>query len=302
MRISPLVSIIIPTFNRGYCLTRTIKSVLDQTYSNWELIIVDNYSEDETSDIILGFKDERITEIKFHNNGVVAASRNVGIREAKGEYIALLDSDDWWTAEKLEVCVATLESGFDVVYHDLFVISTLPLRPSHYRRLRTRHLTNPAFKDLLNNGNAINNSSVVVRRRQLQDIGGFSEEKELIAAEDFDGWLRLSQRTDRFRKVDKTMGYYWHGDGNLTAPHRTLSNVLSLKERYFPQILDSDMPGWMVYALSRAYYDSGQFAEASKHALLSLKKGGELPVVAKASYTWTVAKVRILVGGGVIEN
>ena len=97
----PEFSVILPTYNRANTIKRAIDSVLGQTISNWELIIVDNFSSDNTSDIVMGYSDARIKLIHFRNNGVIAASRNKGIEHALGEFIAFLDSDDWWHKDKL---------------------------------------------------------------------------------------------------------------------------------------------------------------------------------------------------------
>ena len=99
---SQLISIIMPTFQHGHCISRSIQSVLDQTYESWELIIIDNHSVDNTSDIVLSFKDSRIKYLKFPNNGIIAASRNHGVLISKGDWIAFLDSDDWWEQSKLQ--------------------------------------------------------------------------------------------------------------------------------------------------------------------------------------------------------
>jgi glycosyltransferase involved in cell wall biosynthesis len=90
----PLISIIIPTYNRAYILENAIKSVLEQTYSAWELIIVDNGSTDNTPDCVNKFKDNRITTIKEANNLGPALARNKGLEVANGEWITYLDSDN----------------------------------------------------------------------------------------------------------------------------------------------------------------------------------------------------------------
>ena len=107
----PLVSIIIPTYNREFCIGRAIKSVIDQTFTNWELIVVDNNSTDNTVEVVNNFLDERILVKKINNNGVVAISRNRGIRLARGVFVAFLDSDDWWKPQKLESALKLLELG-----------------------------------------------------------------------------------------------------------------------------------------------------------------------------------------------
>ena len=100
---NPLVSIIIPTYNRANDLKRALQSVFDQTFTDWEILVVDNHSIDETDSLIKSFNDPKIKLLKIHNEGVIAKSRNLGFKHALGEYIAFLDSDDWWKPKKLEV-------------------------------------------------------------------------------------------------------------------------------------------------------------------------------------------------------
>ena len=111
------ISIIIPTYNRKNELIRAINSVLKQTYIFWELLIVDNHSSDGTLNYINSIDDHRIRFLSINNNGVIASSRNLGIRQSTGEYIAFLDSDDWWKDDKLEKSIAYLERGYDFIYH-----------------------------------------------------------------------------------------------------------------------------------------------------------------------------------------
>ena len=97
-----LVSIIMPSWNTGRFIAETIQSVIDQTYTNWELIIVDDCSSDNTDEVVSSFKDERIKYFHNQKNSGAALTRNKALREAQGEWIAFLDSDDVWTPEKLE--------------------------------------------------------------------------------------------------------------------------------------------------------------------------------------------------------
>lgn len=97
-----LVSIIMPSYNTAKFIADTIQSVLNQTYTNWELIIVDDCSNDNTDEIVSNFQDERIHYLKNELNSGAAVSRNRALKEAKGKWIAFLDSDDLWMSEKLE--------------------------------------------------------------------------------------------------------------------------------------------------------------------------------------------------------
>ena len=99
---NPLVSVVVPTFNRKELLTKTVHSILNQTYKNTEVIIVDNYSNYDIISHVATFSDPRISLFQNENHGIIAVNRNFGIEKAKGEYIAFCDDDDLWVPEKLE--------------------------------------------------------------------------------------------------------------------------------------------------------------------------------------------------------
>lgn len=107
-----LVSIVMPSYNTGNFISETINSVLKQTYTNWELIVVDDCSKDNTDEVVKEFlNDERIKYIKNEKNSGAAVSRNRAIKEAKGRWIAFLDSDDLWTEDKLEKQIKFMEDN-----------------------------------------------------------------------------------------------------------------------------------------------------------------------------------------------
>ena len=117
--IGGLVSIIMPSWNTSKWIGESIKSVISQTYQNWELIIVDDCSTDNTDEIVAAFKDSRIRYIKNEKNSGAAITRNRALREAKGEWIAFLDSDDIWMPEKLEKMINFMVSNnYSFAYHD----------------------------------------------------------------------------------------------------------------------------------------------------------------------------------------
>ena len=113
-----LISIIIPTFNHAQYLERCLKSIENQTIRNYEIIIVDNHSTDNTKTIVDNFKYLPIKYLLIHNNGVYAKSRNLGIKNSSGDIIAFLDSDDWWKENKLHESYKLLKKGYDMVYHN----------------------------------------------------------------------------------------------------------------------------------------------------------------------------------------
>lgn len=263
----PLISIIIPTYNRVRGLDRALKSVLVQTYQHWEALVVDNCSSDNTDDLIKSFNDPRIKLFKVHNEGIIAVSRNLGINQARGEYIAFLDSDDWWSSKKLEKSIKYLRQGADVVYHDLF-LATKSNQRLFWRKARTRNLKSPVFQDLLMNGNTLGNSSVVIRKDLLSTINGLSEDRNLIAIEDYDAWLRIAKFTEKFKRIPQTLGYYWVGGGNMSNPTRLLKNLNTIEERFAKEMLD--LYGyrsiyWLSYAKGRAYYCLGYYKIAKKN-------------------------------------
>lgn len=271
----PVVSIVIPTYNRVRDLERALKSVFAQTYSDWEALVVDNHSSDNTDDLIKSCNDSRINLFKIHNNGVIAASRNLGIQHANGEYVAFLDSDDWWAPQKLEKSLKHLDAGADVVYHDLFLM-TKHRQKLLWQKTRTRVLKNPVFEDLIINGNALNTSSVVLRRSILEDINGFAEDRGLIGSEDYDVWLRTAKITEEFVRIPRTLGYYWAGDGNFWAGGKDgtsferiiagLDYLVSIYTEDFSKLKGTAY--WIDYAKANAYYNMGSYSMAKKHAKL----------------------------------
>lgn len=115
--IDGLVSIIMPSWNTDKFIAETIQSVIDQTYTNWELIIVDDCSSDNTNQIVASFEDERIKYLHNEKNLGAALTRNKALREAKGEWIAFLDSDDLWMPEKLEHQIDFMnENGYSLSF------------------------------------------------------------------------------------------------------------------------------------------------------------------------------------------
>lgn len=271
---TPLVSVVIPTYNHARYLGRALQSVFDQTYTNWEAIVIDNYSTDHTDEVLGRFSDPRITSIKIHNNGVIAASRNMGLRTAKGDWIAFLDSDDWWKTNKIQVCIEHIHDNVDLIYHYMEIVRDPPFS-FRQKHLRSRQLQKPVLLDLLLNGNAIANSSVVVRKTLLERIGGIDEDVEMIASEDYNTWLRIAQITDGFVKVPNSLGYYRiHNQGtsqrDMSVPIRraisTFTSVLSNEQQ-------ARIESVLQYTHGRFQFLQSDYVDARQCLVHSLRHG-----------------------------
>lgn len=253
------VSVIIPTYNRAKALQRCLDSLSIQTYKRFEVLVCDDGSTDDTEQIVGQFKNQLdITYYKNENFGGPAKPRNTGIQHATGKYLAFLDSDDWWTPEKLEKSVQALEAGADIVYHDLYRMLDGVRKPIFREKVKTWSVKAPVFDDLLFNGNAISNSSVVVRSDFMKKIGGFSEDKQLIAAEDYDAWLGIARLTDKFVRLPSCLGYYTVGKDNLTSSNRTM---MTIKKRLDldKNTLNGFVPLWVNRSLCKVYFNKRSY-------------------------------------------
>ena len=290
---NPLVSIIIPTYNRAEDLKRALQSVFDQTFTNWEVVVVDNHSVDDTDSLIKSFNNQKIKLFKIHNSGIISASRNLGLKHALGEYIAFLDSDDWWLPKKLEESIKYMMQGADIVYHDLFYVTKSDQR-FNWRRVRGRKLKSPVFYDLLESGNALPNSSVVVRKKLLNEIKGLSEDKDMVSSEDYDAWLRIARISEKFQKIPNVLGFYWAGGGNVTNPDRTLKYITALEKLYIDTTPDLGVKGrifWLNYAKGRACFCLKDFKNANKH--LSLNHWTRVPFIINLKTCWMLLVISL---------
>lgn len=265
----PLISIIIPTYNHSRYLGRALQSIHDQKYENWEVFIVDNHSTDDTFNVVKKFDDPRVNYLKIHNGGIIAASRNMGINASRGDWLAFLDSDDWWSIDKLEVCSKYIDDNIDLIHHDLDVVYD---QPSFFNRRLTcsRQLKSPTLKDLLIKGNAIVNSTVIVRKKLINKIGGISEDQNMVASEDYNTWLRIAALTDQFKYIPKSLGWYQVHTNGISQRDMSKSNRAAIAE--FKDQLTSDQLCETDKLLS---YLSGRFNFLKKeyvNAELALKK------------------------------
>ncbi len=256
----PLISIIIPSFNSAPYIKRLITSLLSQTYTNWEAIIVDNNSIDNTVELLKNYVDPRIKIYSIKNEGIIAKSRNLAIKNSNGSWVAFLDSDDWWTPNKLNECVKyVITEKFDLIYHDLFLVNK-PNQNTFKKLAKSRKLKSPVFEDLIINGNGILNSSVIVRKDLLHKVGLLSCETTKVSWEDYDCWLKISKTTEKFLYISKPLGYYWLAGGNLTNPYRDLTNAKSIYNYYINSHFDK-IPFWIIFSKGKSLIAIGNLKE-----------------------------------------
>lgn len=191
MKTKPLISIITPIFNGEKYILETIQSVLEQTYTNWEMIIVDNKSTDNSIEVIKTVCDDRIKIIKLeYNSGGPARPRNIGIENVKGKYIAFLDADDVWLPHKLEKQIAYLEENSDIdICHTLAnVINGNSVYKGYFDNQRVFNKVKPFISqnNILFYTNNININSTLMRN---ENTLRFEEDKNLVALEDWKYWI-----------------------------------------------------------------------------------------------------------------
>jgi glycosyltransferase involved in cell wall biosynthesis len=194
------VSVIIPAYNAARFVSNAIESALGQTVAPLEVIVVDDGSRDDTADVVSRFPAP--VRLVRQANGGPAAARNHGAREAKGEWLALLDADDTWLPHKLERQM-TLARDPKVA-----VIYAMPAGHNQ---------TRPATFEELWRRNCIDNSSALIRRSAFLELGGFDEDRAIIGVEDYNLWLRLAASGWRMACVPETLHCYTPAPNNLSS-------------------------------------------------------------------------------------
>lgn len=259
MQTQPLVSIIIPTYNRKHYIVDAIDSCLAQTYPNCEIIVVDDGSTDDTEAFLRNRYGGQIRYIYQDNQGP-AIARNNGIAIAKGELIQFCDADDQLVKTKIQQCVDYLQAHTDVaVVHTYyqFVASDgkTPLETPPFPKF-----TDNLFCDLLKlTGNHILVSSTMVRKSALDDVGAFPHDPDHRSAEDWDMFLRLAST------------YKFHGIDEPLVLRRTHSNMISDDTYYgalgrLKTIQNARTYNWQA-CLSEADFNR---IEAARHHMLAL--------------------------------
>jgi GT2 family glycosyltransferase len=216
----PTVSIITPAFNAERTIVETIESVQKQTYSDFELIIIDDGSKDLTLELVQSVKDERLKVFSYENGGVCAA-RNRGISRATGEFIAFLDADDLWTSDKLELQLAALqqhpEAGVAYSWNYFFIDGQEEISPG-----KSFFFEGNVYPQLLVENFLANGSNPLIRKEIIESVGEFDSTFPHCA--DWDFYLRLAARCP-FAVVPKHQVFYRQSFGSMTSQTSKIDGI-----------------------------------------------------------------------------
>ena len=257
-----LISIIIPTYNRASLLTECINNILEQTYKDFEIIIVSDGSTDHSKYEISKINDSRIQFIDLDKNyGYPAKARNEGINISKGEFIAFCDDDDLWEKDKLEKQMKMVHLGYNFIYSNFKFINK---SKGFIRNLYSKDILNFILNKLNNKisylfmafTNPIVNSSVLVQKKIITSVM-FDESKIYKATEDYQLWIKIYDSSKTFYLTEESVSYRIH-ENNISSD--ILSNltkcVLVMKAidpKNFIQIIFKKM-GVIFYSLRISIY------------------------------------------------
>lgn len=279
-----MISVIMPCYNAAPFIEEAISSVLQQTYPDAQIIVIDDGSDDATPDIIRNLAathPDRITLLHQDHQGPYPA-RNLGLRHARGNYIAFLDADDWWREDCLERLLRALQdSSADLAYCGWqnvgeYTSNSEPYIPPAYEEQDTvsaflRSCPWPIH-------------AALVRRTVLDAVQGFSE--RCFSSMDYDLWLRILAHTRNIVRVPEVLAFYrWHGSGQISATkwkqvldavqvrRDFTSNASSLVKHIPPEALQQLVDGQLLKEAYRAYWKR-DLPNAQKLFREAFKRGG----------------------------
>lgn len=231
-----LVSVVIPTYNASVFVREAIESVLRQTYSLFEIIIVDDESNDGTSEIVRSYGDRVCYYEKKHEG--VSVARNFGVVHARGEFIAFLDADDTWEKDKLEKQVLLFsDENVGLIYTDMEFFGEA-FRYRLFSEMAHGMWVGDVISRLLR-GNFIGTSSVVVRRTVFEGVGGFP--RGVAIGEDYRTWLRISLESKIQAVKEPLVRYRMHGN---QASKDKKKSYRALIDMYFSLLRNRDFAAY----------------------------------------------------------
>jgi glycosyltransferase involved in cell wall biosynthesis len=248
------ISVITPTYNRAHLLGRAVQSVLGQTFRDFELIVVDDGSTDNTQEVVANMGDERLRYIRHERNRGASAARNTGIRAARGAYIAFQDSDDEWMPDKLEKQIRAFEnasSALGVVYTGFWRIEgdKRTYIPSSQIEPKDGNVHSVLLKT-----NFIAPPEVLIKRECFEKAGMFDEELHML--EDWELWIRLSKYY-QFKCLNEPLVRSYYTSGSVNAQRYRIqarARKLILKKHYEDMKRDRGLLSRLKLMISKICY------------------------------------------------
>jgi glycosyltransferase involved in cell wall biosynthesis len=196
VRDNPLITIVIPTYNRLVFVQQAIASVIAQTYTHWELIVVDDGSDDGTSQEVICGLDHRIRLLAQAHTGNIALLRNAGVNAGSGEWLAFLDNDDLWIPQKLEIQIQQLLQERKRWGYGGFALMDEEMKPIPNKAGLFHPYSGWIVKELLSTEASVNIGSLLVERSFFEEVGGFNPDPKLLFRDDYELVIRLAMKSE----------------------------------------------------------------------------------------------------------
>lgn len=292
----PKVSVVIPTYNRGHLVSRAIRSVLDQTYQNFEVIVVDDASTDNTEKVVKKFNDKRIKYIRHERNRGGSAARNTGIKTAQGEYIAFQDSDDEWLPEKLEKQVRVLEnapSEVGVVYTGIWRMKDG--KKTYIPSSKINQKEGNIHDELLR-GSFVTTQAAIVKNETFRNVGLFDE--RLPRLQDWELFIRISNFYE-FKYIDEPLVISYFTPNSISANQEALIKAHKLIfEKHFQDFRrNRRLLASCHYSIGNLLCQSGKMEQGRNHIFSAIKSyplNIKYPVAAFISFLGKNAYVKVV--------
>jgi len=225
----PKISIIIPAYNSSLFIKRALDSVLRQTWADWELLVIDDCSTDDTREIVASYaqKDPRVKLLTTErNSGGPALPKNIGLENAQGEYVAFLDHDDEWMPEKLEKQLQAFENSKDDMLGIVSCGANLINSKGECFSTYNPKDIQVGFPDVLLRNPIYSNSSVLMKKKVVDNVG--QRDTNMKYSEDWDMWIRVCKNDYKIYFINETLfNYHFHG-ANVTKS--TKDNLLKVRD------------------------------------------------------------------------
>jgi len=261
-----MISVVLPTFNRAYCLGRAIMSVLNQSYRDLELIVVDDHSSDDTLEIVHSIRDSRLRYFRLRENKGAAYARNFGISNANSSLIAFQDSDDVWEVGKLKAqleLLSKLPQEYAMVFCSLKrnygkerVVPPLSIR------LDPKHIYNKLKK-----ANFISNQTILCKKRALISVGCFDE--QLPALQDWDLALRIAKSYKIYHQREVHVSVNISENSITNDKHKTLDARKYLLNKHESNLSIDELHNWQ-YSIGKNAMILRRHNEALKYFELAM--------------------------------